>query len=50
MKLCEIISHLTAQETEVNIVTESEDIRAFSTHNLHMKVESDYLTHAPKEN
>ena len=38
MKLCEIISHLTKQETEVNIVTEFEDIRAFNTHKLHMKV------------
>lgn len=38
MKLCEIVSHLTAQETEVNIVTESEDFRALSTHNLRKKV------------
>jgi hypothetical protein len=38
MKLCEIISHLTTQETEVNIVTESDDIRALSTHNLHKKL------------
>jgi hypothetical protein len=38
MKLCEIIRHLTAQETEVYIVTESENTRARSTHNLCKKV------------
>jgi hypothetical protein len=50
MKGYELRVHLTTQETEVNIETGSEDVRALSTHDLRMKVdESDNLTHEQKE-